>query len=43
LWLKHRRDPLEAAVRSACVRFEISEEAALTRIRERLTSLGVTL
>ena len=43
LWLKHRRDPLEAAVRSACAQFEISEEEALTRIRERLTSLGVTL
>ena len=43
VWLKHRRDPLEAAVRSASARFEISEEDALTRIRERLTSLGVTL
>lgn len=43
LWLRHRRDPLEAAVRSACARFEISEEEALTRIRERLTASGVAL
>jgi hypothetical protein len=43
LWLRLRRDPLEAAVRSASARFEISEEEALTRIRERLTASGVTL
>jgi hypothetical protein len=43
LWLKHRRDPLEAAVRSASARFEIAEEEALTRIRERLAASGVTL
>ncbi len=43
LWLKFRRDPLEAAVRSACARFEISEEEALKRIRERLTASGVSL
>lgn len=43
LWLKLRRDPLEVAVRSASARFEISEEEALKRIRERLTASGVTL
>jgi hypothetical protein len=43
LWLNHRRDPLEAAVRSACARFEISEEEALARIRERLTASGVAV
>jgi hypothetical protein len=43
LWLKFRRDPLEIAVRSAVPRFQIPEEEALRRIRERLTAAGVTL
>jgi hypothetical protein len=43
LWLKLRRDPLEVAVRSACVRFEVSDEEALKRITERLAASGVAL
>jgi hypothetical protein len=43
LWLTQRRDPLDIAVRTAGVRFLISEEEALRRIREGLTARGVQL
>ena len=43
LWLGNRQDPLEAVVRAAGVRMHISEEEALGRIRQYLTSHGVKL
>jgi hypothetical protein len=43
LWLKHRKDPLEMAIRNAGARLEVSEGEALKRIRERLIELGVQL
>jgi hypothetical protein len=43
MWLKHRRDSLEQAVRTANARLLISDEEALKRIRQHLTSHGVTL
>jgi hypothetical protein len=43
LWLKYRRDPLDAALRSAGARLEISEEEALARIKERLGASGISL
>ena len=43
LWLKHRRDPLEVAVRTAVARLLISEEEAIQRIRASLQAQGVQL
>ena len=43
LWLKHRKDPLEIAVRSAGARILISEHEAVSRIRERLKAKGIQL
>ena len=43
LWLTGRRDSLEIAVRTAGARMLISEEEALRRIREALSSRGVRL
>jgi len=43
LWLKHRRDPLEHAVKAAVVRLHISEDEAIQRIRTSLQSQGVSL
>jgi hypothetical protein len=43
MWLKHRRDSLEQAVKTANARLLISDEEALKRIRQHLSSHGVTL
>jgi hypothetical protein len=43
LWLTQRRDPLEIAVKTAGVRFQITEEEALARIREALKARGVQI
>jgi hypothetical protein len=43
LWLKHRRDPLDVAVKTAVARLLISEEEALQRIRASLQTQGVQL
>lgn len=40
LWLKYRRDPLEAVVRSSRSRLLIDEDEALRRIREKLSVSG---
>jgi hypothetical protein len=42
LWLAHRRDPLEIAVRTASAHLLIAEEEAVQRIREQLVAHGVT-
>lgn len=42
LWLVHRRDSLETAVRTAVCRLEIPEEEAVTRIRSALKERGIT-
>jgi hypothetical protein len=42
-WLKHRRDPLEVAFRSAGARLLIGEEEALGKIRARLRESGIIL
>ena len=42
-WLKHRRDPLEIAVRTSGSRLLISEDEAIRKIRESLQQQGVTL
>lgn len=41
--LKHRRDSLEQAFKTANARLLISDEEALKRIRQHLTSHGVRL
>jgi hypothetical protein len=43
MWLKYHRDSLEQAVTSADARLLVSDEEALKRIRQYLTSHGVTL
>lgn len=43
LWLKHRRDPLETAFRSARARLLIGEREALDTVRARLRAAGVSL
>jgi hypothetical protein len=43
LWLKHRRDPLDVAVKTAVARLLISEEEAIQRIRASLQSQGIQL
>jgi hypothetical protein len=43
MWLKHRRDSLEQAFRAANARILVTDEEALKRIRQHLTSRGVTL
>jgi hypothetical protein len=43
LWLQNRRDPLDIAVKSACVRMNISEAEAIERIRTSLSEQGVRL
>lgn len=43
LWLKHRRDPLEVAVKTAGARFLISDTEVLERIRGRLQASGIAL
>jgi hypothetical protein len=41
LWLRDRKDSLEAAVHNAGARFLVPEAEALSKIRERLTSQGI--
>jgi hypothetical protein len=41
LWLKHRRDPLEVALKASRVRLKIGEEEALARIQESLKGHGI--
>lgn len=41
LWLNHRHDPLETAIRNAGARLLIPEEEAVRRIREHLQASGV--
>jgi hypothetical protein len=41
LWLTHRRDPLEVAVKTAGARLLISEEEAMQRIRQSLQAQGI--
>lgn len=43
LWLKHRRDPLDVAIKTAVARLLISEEEAIQRIRASLQSQGIQL
>lgn len=43
LWLKHRRDPLDVAVKTAVARLLVSEEEAIRRIRASLQMQGVEL
>lgn len=43
VWLKHRRDPLEFAVRTARARLLVSEEEAVRKIRDHLSQQGVAL
>jgi hypothetical protein len=42
LWLTTKRDSLEHAVGSAGARLQVSEEEAVSRIRESLKQRGVT-
>ena len=42
-WLTTRRDSLESSVRSAGAHLGISEEEAVSKIRESLRTQGVTL
>lgn len=42
-WLILRKDPLEAAIKSAGARLTISEEEAISRIRENLKQRGIAL
>ncbi len=42
LWLTTKRDSLEHAVRSAGARLNVSEEEAVSRIRESLQQQGIT-
>jgi len=43
LWLLHRRDSLETAVRNAGARLQVDESEAITRIRRKLEEQGVSL
>ncbi len=43
LWLTHRRDPLDVAVKTAGARLLINEEEAIQRIRQSLQAQGVEL
>jgi hypothetical protein len=43
LWLRHRRDPLELAVKTAGARIRLSDEETLKRIRTALQERGVQL
>lgn len=43
LWLKNRKDPLEAALKNAGARLMIDEAEALERISAKLAEKGITL
>jgi hypothetical protein len=43
LWMTQRRDPLDLVVKNAGARLLISDEEALRRIQQQLTSRGVQL
>ena len=43
LWLKNRKDPLEAAVKNAGARLMIDEAEALERISAKLAEKGITV
>ncbi|MCK7521912.1 MAG: hypothetical protein MZV64_31640 [Ignavibacteriales bacterium] len=42
-WLKNRRDPLEIVLQTTMARLEIPETEALQRIKDVLTSRGITV
>jgi hypothetical protein len=42
-WLKHRKDPLEIVVQTTTARLEIPEAEAVQRIKDVLTSRGITI
>ena len=43
LWLKHRRDPLDVAVKTAGARFLISNDEVHERISAKLQASGIAL
>jgi hypothetical protein len=42
-WLKNRKDPLEIVVQTTVARLEIPEAEAIQRIKDALTSRGITV
>ena len=42
-WLKNRKDPLEIVVQTTMARLEIPEAEAIQRIKDVLTSRGITV